>query len=178
VLAEVHVFREPIPEKDLRPYDLRLLHGTLRLLEEQQGLPIDEQAISGWLNTIYNDYAGNYAGEWQQTYQQAADDFAAHVLRSLYAFNADKELAAQFYATFDSIEVLPHTFEQEYIGLLNQGRFVEANELLVTIAYWQYAMLMHKGKIRRGDKTSTDASERVNVVLTRYDEVMGLLFDE
>ena len=59
-LAPVQVFREPIPEQNLRPYDLRLLRGTLRLLEEHDGEPIDEGAVGGWLNTIYGEYAEDY----------------------------------------------------------------------------------------------------------------------
>lgn len=177
VLAPVHVFREPIPEKDMRPYDLRLLRGTLRLLEEQDDQPIAESAVSDWLNTIYNDYAGDYAQSWRQVYEQEAASFEQNVLRSLVAFSADQELEKQFYAAFDSVEVLPKQFEQEYFELMNEGRFVDANALMVTIAYWQYAMLANKGKIHAGDRKADDVLERVNVVTATYDPDMGLIFD-
>ncbi|NJO05929.1 MAG: CRISPR-associated helicase Cas3', partial [Chloroflexaceae bacterium] len=52
-LTDVHVCREPIPEQNLRPYDTRLLHGTLAVLEPQQGQPIDEAAVSDWLDALY-----------------------------------------------------------------------------------------------------------------------------
>ncbi len=176
-LAPVHIFREPIPEKDMRPYDLRLLHGTLRLLEEQNGQAITESAVSGWLNTIYNDYAEDYVRSWQDVYRQEAADFEQNVLRSLVAFNADQELEKLFYAAFDSIEVLPQKFEQEYFTLMNEGHFVNANALTVSIAYWQYAMLKNDGKIRSGDPKAEDFLERVTIVSTTYDSDMGLLFD-
>lgn len=177
-LAPVHVFREPIPEKDLRPYDLRLLHGTLRLLEEQDGQPIVEQEVSAWLNKIYAEYAEDYAQGWQKVYQECAVDFDEEVLRSLVAFQADDELEQKFYAAFDSIEVLPQVFEQEYFELMNQRQFVEAQSLMVSIAYWQYGMLAQKGKVRAGNRKAEDVLERVTVVMATYDPDMGLLFDE
>lgn len=175
-LAPVYVFREPIPEENLRPYDRRLLTGTLKLLEEHNGEPIDERSITDWLNTIYASYAGDYAQEWQATYDQVAAEFS-HLLDSLVAFNADKDLEHQFYAAFDSIEVLPRAFEQEYFDLTNQRQFVEADALLVSIQSWQYGMLKRKGKLREGDRKAENPMDRVAVVLTQYDPDMGLMFD-
>lgn len=177
LLAPVHVFREPIPEKDMRPYDRRLLLGSLRLLEEQNGNLIDESAVSDWLNTIYNDYAGDYAQTWRAEYEQHATRFAADVLRSLVAFNADHDLEKQFYAAFESIDVLPSRFEAEYFNCMHDGRFVDADSLLVSIAPWQYGMLANKGKIRQGNHKADDPLERVTIATTMYDDELGLLFD-
>lgn len=178
VIAPVHVFREPIPEKDMRPYDRRLLLGSLRLLTEQNGNVVDESAVSNWLNTIYNDYAGDYAQDWRMEYEQSATGFTDDVLKSLVAFNADRDLENQFYAAFESIDVLPSRFEAEYFDFMRDGRFVDADSLLVSIAYWQYGMLANKGEIRQGDRKADDPLERVTVATTMYDDELGLLFDE
>lgn len=176
-LAPVQVFHEPIPEQDLRPYDLRLLRGTLRLLEEQDGKPIDESTVGSWLNIIYGEYAEDYPQTWQREFDEAARSFEGDVLRSLVAFNADKELERLFYAAFDSVEVLPQRFEREYFALIQDGHFVEADALLVGIAHWQYGMLTRQGRARPGDRKADDALERVNVVTATYDDDLGLLFD-
>lgn len=177
IIAPVHVFREPIPEKDMRPYDRRLLLGSLRLLDEQNEKIIDESAVSDWLNMIYNDYAGDYAQNWQAEYQQHAADFTDSVLRPLVAFNTDRELEKQFYAAFESIDVLPSCFEAEYFDFMRDGRFVDADSLLVSIAYWQYCTLAQKGKIRLGDRKADDPLERVTIATTTYDDDLGMLFD-
>lgn len=177
LIAPVHVFHEPIPEKNLRPYDLRLLHGTLRLLKEHDGQIIDESAISNWLNTVYEAYAEGYAADWRRAYDQHATDFVASILQPLVAFNADSALEDRFYAAFESIDVLPARFEQEYFALTTEGRFIEAESLMVSIAYWQYAMLAQKGKVRQGNYKADDPLERVNVVTTAYDDDLGLVFD-
>ena len=177
VLVPVHVFREPIPEKTMRPYDLRLLHGTLRLLEEINGQPIDEYSVGEWIDKIYDVYADDYVTTWRQEYTEAATSFQGGVLNVLIAFNAKSELEKAFYAAFDSSEVLPHEFETEYFELMSQEQFVEASSLMVSIANWQYGMLLRNGKLRQGDHSSKDATERVDVVLTTYDPDMGLLFD-
>jgi CRISPR-associated endonuclease/helicase Cas3 len=177
VIAPVYVFREPILEKDMRPYDHRLLLGSLRLLNEQNGNIIDESAVSDWLNTIYSDYAGDYAQAWRAEYQEHTTQFAADVLRSLVAFNVDRNLEERFYAAFDSIDVLPSRFETEYFDFMRDGRFVDADSLLVSIAHWQYGMLAKKGKIRQGNYKADDPLERVTIATTTYDDELGLLFD-
>jgi CRISPR-associated endonuclease/helicase Cas3 len=178
IVVPVYVFREPIPEKDDRPYKLSLLHGTLRLLEEQDGNIINESAVSDWLNTIYNDYAEGYAVAWQEEYAQAIASFEDDILRSLVAFDASQELQQQFYAAFESIDVLPQRFEQEYFGLMSSGLFVEADSLMVSIPYWRYGMLARAGKVRPGDRKADDPLDRVTVAMARYDDDMGLVFDE
>jgi CRISPR-associated endonuclease/helicase Cas3 len=178
VIVPVYVFRDPIPEKDERPYKLSLLHGTLRLLEEQDGNTINEGAVSDWLNTIYNEYAEGYAAVWQEEYAQAIADFEEGVLRSLVAFDASRELQQLFYKAFESMDVLPQRFEQEYFELMNSGLFVEADSLTVSIPYWRYGMLVRVGKVRPGDRKADEPLERVTVAMARYDDVMGLVFDE
>lgn len=178
IIVPVHVFREPIPEKDDRPYKLSLLHGTLQLLEEQNGNIINESAVSDWLNTIYNDYAEGYATAWREEYAQAITSFEDDVLRSLVAFDASQELQQQFYKAFESMDVLPQRFEQEYFDLMSSGRFVEADSLMVSIPYWRYGMLARAGKVRPGDRKADDPLERVTVAMARYDDDMGLVFDE
>ncbi len=175
VLAEVQVFRGPIPDKNLRPYDLRLLRGTLRLLEELDGQPIDEAAVGGWLDRVYESYADDYAEEWQRIYAEHADQ-CAWLLRDLTAFRADTDLERQFYATFESVDVLPQRFAQEYLRLMNEQQYVAAHELLVSIPYWRYRMLNRAGRVRPG-KRSDDPLEQVTVVQTPYDDDLGLVFE-
>ncbi|HMQ32023.1 MAG TPA: CRISPR-associated helicase Cas3', partial [Chloroflexaceae bacterium] len=83
VLAPVHVFREPVPDQEMRPYDRALLLATLRLLEEHAGEPIAEHAVGDWLNTIYDSYAGDYAARWRASFDAAYSGFEDDVLRSL-----------------------------------------------------------------------------------------------
>jgi len=175
VLADVHVFREPVPEQNLRPYDRDLLLATLRLLEEHDGEPIAEHAVGAWLNTIYDEYAGDYAVRWRESFDQAYQSFDEEVLRSLVAFNADADLAQLFYAAFDSVEVLPQRFAQRYLALMSEERFVEASGLLVSIANWQFQSLARGGKLRAGDRTSEDPMERVSITTATYDDDLGLL---
>ncbi len=176
LLAEVVVLRGPLPEQNRRPYDLRLLRGTLRLLEELDGQPLDEAAVGPWLDTVYTDYADNYADEWQQVYTDHAQQCAA-LLESLVAFQANTELEVQFYRLFDNIDVLPQRFEREYMALMNDRQFVAAHELLVGIPFWRYASLQRNGQVRPGNRASDDPLEQVTVVQTTYDDDLGLLFE-
>ena len=62
-------------------------------------------------------------------------------------------------------------------GVTHDGRFVDADSLLVSIAPWQYGMLANKGKIRQGNHKADDPLERVTIATTMYDDELGLLFD-
>ena len=177
-IAPVHVFQEPVPEENLRPYDRRLLLGSLRLLREQNGNIIDENAVADWLNTIYNEYAEDYAQDWKNEYNEYAKKFTDEVLDTLVAFNADRNLEADFYNSFDSIDVLPSRFAQEYFDCMKEGRFVDAVSLMVSIPYRRYGMLHDKGKISLGDRKSDNLLERVTITTATYDDELGLLFDD
>jgi CRISPR-associated endonuclease/helicase Cas3 len=176
LIMPVYVFTEPIPEKTMRPYDLRLLHGVLRILAEQDGNSIDESAVSTWLNTIYNDYADTYVDDWQSIFRQQHDEFQQQ-LHNLVAFNTHPELEELFYSAFESVEVLPQRFEQEYFDLMKSFQFVEADSLMVSIADWQYGMLKRQGKVRPGNYKADDPREKVNIVMTEYDDNLGLRFE-
>lgn len=178
LLAPVYVFREPIPDRTLRPYDRRLLTGTLRLLQEIDGRAIDESAVGTWLNTIYEHYADDYMTTWNSEYQAAAKSFAEGVLASLVAFNADQELEEQFYSAFDSIDVLPEIFEPRFFALMQQGHFIDAAALTVGIRKGQSGMLARAGKLRFGDAKAKDPLERITVVKVPYDDDLGLLLNQ
>jgi CRISPR-associated endonuclease/helicase Cas3 len=175
VLAPVHVFRAPVPEQDLRPYDRALLLATLRLLEEHTNEPIAEHAVGDWLNTIYDNYAGDYAERWRTRFDEAYQAFSDDVLRSLVAFDADTDLERLFYSAFDSIEVLPQRFAQRYLRLINEERYVEASGLFVGIASWQYSSLARAGKIQAGNRESDDPLEQISITTATYDDDLGLL---
>lgn len=165
-LAPVYVFRQP--DDGQKIYDLALVQATLRVLERENGHPIDESAIGGWLDEIY---AGDTAARWRTEFEHAAAEFEATCIRPLRAFQADRSLEELFYKAFDSIEVLPNSLYDEFMQLKEEEP-IRAYELLVPISWGRYHALAGKGYLRRGDR------EIPPVVLTEYSSELGLTFEQ
>lgn len=164
-LAPVYVFQQP--DDGQKIYDPALVQATLRILARENGQPVDESAIGGWLDEIY---AGDIAARWRKEFEHAAAEFEASCIRPLRAFRADRSLEELFYKAFDSIEVLPNDLYDEFMQLKEEEP-IRAYELLVPISWGRYHALANKGYVRRGDR------EIPPVVLTEYSSELGLTFE-
>ncbi len=145
-----------------------LIRATLRVLERENGRPVDESAIGDWLDEIY---AGEIAARWQQEFDHAAAEFEASCIRPLRAFQADRSLEELFYRAFDSIEVLPNDLYDEFIQCKEEEP-IRAYELLVPISWGRYHALANEGRIlpqERGEPC---------IVRAKYSSEVGLTFEE
>lgn len=137
----VYVFREPADGQ--RIYGVKLVQGTLNVLEKNNEQVIDEEGISRWLDEVY---VGEIAEKWESAYDKAYQEFSRSVLRPLRAFHSDDSLEEVFYQAFDSIEVLPASLQNDYQRLI-EATPIEASQLLVPIRWGQFAQLRAKRKV-------------------------------
>lgn len=134
-LAPVHVYCEPCDGQKI--YDERLVQRTLRILEREDGKPIDESAIGSWLDEIYE---GEVRAEWQRIYKEQAQEFEASCLQTLRPFQSSEHLEEQFYRAFDGTEVLPQIYWDEYEKMKEEDP-IRASELLAPISYKRFFQL-------------------------------------
>lgn len=165
-LADVHVFREWDRDGQKQIYNEQLVEKSLQILEGANGNPINEYKIGDWLNEIYQ---GEVELAWRQIYQETADKFNRACLKSLRAFEADRQLEKEFYKAFDGTEVLPLCLEEEYQAL-KRINFVKASELLVPIRYGRLHQLRDKKRVM------TEPDEWPQVVDVPYSSELGLDF--
>jgi len=165
-LAPVHVFSQP--DDGQKIYDPALLAGTLAILRRENGRPVNESRIGGWLDEIYS---GEIARRWQAEYDQAAADFEDTCIRPLRAFAANESLQTLFYKAFDSVEVLPEPLYDAYENL-RETTPIQANELLVPISWGRYHALAGQGRVLPREKWGP------YIVRAAYDSEIGLTFDE
>jgi len=165
-LAPVHVYRQP--DDGQKIYDKALVTRTLAILDRENGQPLDEAAISRWLDDIYS---GQVAERWCDEYDHAASEFEAVCVRTLRPFEADYSLEEMFYRAFDGIDVLPLSLHDEY-HLLREEDPIRAGELLVPISWGRYHALANKGRVLpRGRREPY-------VVRATYSSKTGLSFKE
>lgn len=134
--APVHVFTEPADGCGV--YDPRLVQCAVRVLATHaDGRAIDEGAIQGWLDEIYQN---DVLADWEANYHRAACEFREAFLDPLRPFNSDAGLEDAFNRLFDGVEVLPVGLNAEY-DRLKEERPLEAAELLVPIGWRRWSVL-------------------------------------
>lgn len=166
-LAPVHVFAEPAEGCGI--YDPRLVQGALRILATHaDGRAIDEAAIQGWLDEIYQ---GDVLTDWEEKYSHVASEFREAFLNPLRPFNSDAGLEDAFNRLFDGVEVLPHALRAEY-DRLKEEHPLEVTELLVPIRWQQWNNLKRAGRVVSAPEIWPP------VVDVRYSSETGLEFDK
>ena len=142
-IVPVHVFRQPSDGQHV--YSDVLVQKTISVLEAQNDKDIDEAAISGWLDEIYD--TPEIFADWRKRYDSQYQ-LVTRLLNGLRPFNSDKESEEKFEKLFDGVEVLPGRFEREYVDLIAHDDFLEASNLFVSISQKKYQHLLGQGKIR------------------------------
>ncbi|PDW04666.1 CRISPR-associated helicase/endonuclease Cas3 [Candidatus Viridilinea mediisalina] len=176
-ICPVHVFREPTDGQGVygRSRDAEqaghIVRVTLAELEQHDGELVDEAAINGWLDAIYAD--SQLWQAWNEEYERVAEQ-ATTIVRDLLPFRSDAQKEEAFEQLFDGVEVIPSAFEQQYINLLMQDRFIEANNFLVSISKQKFAILRNQGKLR---KAETHGRRRAWIIDVVYDDDLGVQFD-
>jgi len=165
-IVSVHVFREPHTGQGI--YQQNLVQRTLDELERHNGNEIDEAAIEGLLNAIYD--TPEIRDPWKKEFHTKFTN-AETQLRNLRPFNTSKELEESFEALFDGAEVLPQEFEQRYLELRNNKEFIEASQLFVPISNKKLHYLRSQGKIRQ---LVEDKGSKQWIVTLPYDTELGL----
>ncbi|WP_448334440.1 CRISPR-associated helicase Cas3' [Bellilinea sp.] len=144
---------------------------TLDLLKERtaparpNGLLLDESALPGWLDEVYQD---SLLARWEQDFEASLQEFEENFLAALKPFHSDQALAGQFNRLFDSLEVLPEALYDEYIQAQEEYRYPDADRLLVPLGWWQVQRLRQMGVVMEGDERLPP------VVRLPYDEILGL----
>ena len=116
---------------DCPVYDQQLVRLAIGQLEHWNGKALDELAIQGMLDAIYE---GSLGIQWENGVRVAMAQFESEILRSCRPFvEADDAMKKMFRDLFDGFDVLPLQFREEYKKLL-QSEPELAGGLLVPIS--------------------------------------------
>ena len=165
--APVHVFRQP--DDGQKIYDADIVQAGLHILERHDGQLIDEAMVSSWLDEVYAN--ATIRDRWQKAYQTSFIEFERACINTLFAFQSDEQLEQAFYKAFDSIEVLPACFWEEYEQIAKDDP-LRATELLVPISYGRFH------QIKKLRLLSTEPGTFPPVVEVPYTSELGLDFSK
>jgi CRISPR-associated endonuclease/helicase Cas3 len=175
-ICPVYVFRQPDDGQYVYGYHNdetqrgHIVRVTLAELARHNTDLIDEAVINVWLDAIYTDPL--LRSQWETEYTRTALQ-ATGVLESLRPFTSDEQKEEQFEQLFDSVEVVPKRFEQQYIAHLMNDQFIEASNYLVGISAQKFAMLRDKGLVQRAE---AEGKRGAWIARVEYDDDQGLRF--
>ncbi|WP_288089965.1 CRISPR-associated helicase Cas3' [Roseiflexus sp.] len=177
-ICPVYVFRQPTDGQGVYGRDRdperagHIVRVTLDELERHNSETIDEAAINQWLDRIYADPTLHQ--QWTDAYRRMAQQVDL-IINGLRPFQSDEQREDDFERMFDGVDVIPQCFEHDYVNLIVDERYIEANNYLVSISKQRFAILRNQGKIRPAEEVG---QRRVWVALLPYDSRNGLSFGD
>lgn len=165
-LCDVKVCITP-GEHDHLIYDPELVARTLASIEPG---PVDETQLQQWLDRVYPAWPEAMENMYAETFTVFKDH-----LSTLFPYRDHKRSEDEFERLFDGIPVLPVCLREQYDGLLQEGRFIESEMLLVSLTRHQFARLA-KAQIIRPHQVDLGnrLSHTVYIADNEYSSEVGL----
>lgn len=163
-ICPVYVFKNG-SEFDDKIYVKERIEKTLSVF--QSAGVLTEKIIQSMVDIVYED--GYNEGELKEF--KKVEKFFERFINELIPFRNNENIEEDFYSLFNSREVIPHKYREEYEELIGQKRFFDAMGYTTNISDKKYYSLKIKNQI---DK----ASDGTAIVLCDYDEKLGLLLDK
>ena len=152
---------------DFRVYNREIVEKTLQVMLPG---PVDESLLQNWLDAVYPAWPEKMENAFLETEQA----FRKH-LQKLYPYRDHHASEEEFQQLFDGIPVLPVALRQQYDQLLQDGRFMESETLLVSIRKYQFAHFREKNLLRPHQvELGEKLSHKVFIIDCQYDSELGL----
>lgn len=162
--VEVHVARPYDADRLKWVYELDWVERTLASAPAD-GTPLTAEVGRHWVQDVYRD---GWTERQRRRFESARAAFR-EVLDALRPLRRFPEAADEFYGLFQSVEILPQRFYEEFIEHQSKKHYLLASQLLVPVPVGTFKLLNQQGRIVR--------SLAGNVLLANvaYNDALGLL---
>ncbi|WP_346675224.1 CRISPR-associated helicase Cas3' [Methanobrevibacter woesei] len=159
IIKPVNIFTEG-SEKDKYIYNKDLVSKTLNSLNEVNILK--ESIIQEKIDEVYSE---GYDFNDKKIFNKVTNAFNYYYQELVPFINSED--SNTFYKLFDSYEVIPIKFKEEYLDKLKNNEYFEAQSFCLSIRKGQFIKLMNEGNVEE---------EKNNYFIdVEYDEDLGLL---
>lgn len=141
------------------------IDATLAVLRPHAGQTVEESAVQGWVDAVYEPIAKTWSSELERFMEEGRRE----VIELNQPLDSHPELAEKFDELFDGAEVVPRSLADEYQRLLRDDP-LSATALRVPISHGQRMQLKNKGLLERRGK----GASWYEVALVRYSAEVGL----
>lgn len=160
-----------------------VLIRTIQVLKEKEiqnsGI-IKESELQQMIDFVYPDWDKEDKEEFYKI-TSLLDNFIENEMKP-FIYNDKQE--EDFYEQFDGVKVLPLKFLEEYQILLEQNKFIKAENLKVQISSKRFNALIHNDGIDvkksafKSINTQKILKQKVFVINREYNRELGLLIDQ
>ncbi len=164
-ICEVKIVKEG-SEYDSYIYNQDLVKRSLDILEKE-GL-IKESRLQNIVDYVYEK---GYNEEEQKIFDDVKESFT-YLIKRLEPFKRHITNEKEFYKMFESVDVIPYKFKDEYYECVKEKRWLDVKGLYVSISHNKFMSLLRDGKIEY------DEDSKVYFVCKEYDEDFGLLNED
>ncbi len=161
--VEIHVAKQFDEDRLQYVYDLERVTATLENAPED-GAPLTIEAMTQWVQQVYQS---GWTEKESKRFEQARSSFQ-QVLHSLHPLHSAPEGKDEFYGLFQSVEILPRRFYEEFRHHWEQKHYLLATQLLVPVPIGTYQLLKKAGRL-------TQLKEKILMADASYDPDLGLL---
>ena len=112
-------------------YDSQLLDATWNVIEERQQQPLSEQDLVDMCNIVYKD--GYNTQQWEDFEKGLNNSIIANYREDLVAADWRSWIEEVLESNKQKVEVLCGNLVHEFDVLKSNGRYIEANQLLVSV---------------------------------------------
>ena len=165
IIKQVNIFKIG-SDNDKYIYNQNLVNKTLDVLNNFDILP--ESKIQEIIDYVYSE---GYDSKNQETFDEVKLSFN-RLLKNIVPFiNFNKD--NDFYNLFDSYEVVPQKFREEYLDEINNKRYYKSMGYCLSISKGQFF------KLQKDNNVEFDLNSNTYFIDVKYDSELGLkLSDE
>ncbi len=162
-ISPVYIFSES-SEKDKYIYNQELVDQTINSLAEIELL--EEDIIQTLVDDVYKTGYNRKDKEDFEAVQRLFKPFHKRIVPFIH----NKKNEEDFYSLYQSYEVIPIKYMEDYLLEIEKGRYFEAMGYFTSISIGQYKKLERENNIELHDST--------RFVNSRYDKRFGLILNE
>lgn len=160
----------------------KIIERTIQILKEKEEIKagrIKEAELQEMIDFVYP--------EWDKADKEEFDKITFllnnFIDNEMKPFIYNQKQEEDFYDQFDGVKVLPSKFTEKYSNLLEQNKFIQAENLKVQISSKRFNALLHnegidvKTEAFESIKSHKMLEQKVLIINRKYDDEIGLQFE-
>ena len=184
-IATCYVFRQRSESDKFIYSNEEAINRTIQILEqneeERDGI-IYEADLQRFIDFVYNQWDE----EQRSVFEHRKNSLLDVITIWLKPFEPNQRSEEDFYRQFDGIKVLPVELKQQYLEFLEQGNYVRAEALKVSLRQRRFFKLLNDGLIKKqlyalnieretNFKDEKPIKIKIETLHLKYDHELGLL---
>ena len=172
-IATCYVFRQRSEADKFVYSNQQVIDRTIQILEqneEKNDGVIYESDLQRFIDFVYHQWAE----QDRNVFEHRKTSLLDVIVKWLKPFVPNHRSEEEFYKQFDGIKVLPIGLKQRYLEFIEQGNFVRAEALKVSLRQRRFFKLLNDGLIQKDWFALYGKKGVIETLYLKYDSELGL----